>query len=77
MPRDAVAVAGEVIVRHQRAHRANRRGSSSKPPPMLMAVLTDIEKAFDGVVREHIWQSLEALEVRWDARVTLEELHEG
>eukprot|EP00959_Pyramimonas_sp_CCMP1952_P072901 1523602-Pyramimonas_sp.AAC.1 len=53
------------------------RGGSSKPPPMLLAVLTDIEKAFDGAVRENRWKSLEALGVRWDARVTLEELHEG
>eukprot|EP00959_Pyramimonas_sp_CCMP1952_P406748 8525402-Pyramimonas_sp.AAC.1 len=45
--RDAVAVAGEVSVRHQRAHRVTRRGSSSKPPPLLSAVLTDIGKAFD------------------------------
>eukprot|EP00959_Pyramimonas_sp_CCMP1952_P389945 8172317-Pyramimonas_sp.AAC.1 len=44
---------------------------------MLLAVLTDIEKAFDAVVRQDIWQSLEALELRWAARATLEELHEG
>eukprot|EP00959_Pyramimonas_sp_CCMP1952_P343184 7188899-Pyramimonas_sp.AAC.1 len=75
--RDAVAVAGEVIVRHQRAHRAKRRGSSSDPPPMLLAVLTDIERVFGGVVRENIWKSLGALEVRWGARVTLEGPHEG
>ncbi|CAK0843170.1 unnamed protein product, partial [Prorocentrum cordatum] len=52
--RDAAAVAGEVIVRHQREHRAKRRGSTSAPPPMLLAVLTDIEKAFDAdaVVRQ-------------------------
>eukprot|EP00959_Pyramimonas_sp_CCMP1952_P384619 8060603-Pyramimonas_sp.AAC.1 len=75
--RGAVAVAGEVSVLHQRAHRVKRRGSSSKPPPMLLAVLTYIEKAFDGVVRGNSWRSLEALEVRWDARANLEELHEG
>ncbi|CAK0818502.1 unnamed protein product, partial [Prorocentrum cordatum] len=33
--------------------------------------------AFDAVVRQDIWQSLEALEVRWDACANLEELHEG
>eukprot|EP00959_Pyramimonas_sp_CCMP1952_P205056 4287780-Pyramimonas_sp.AAC.1 len=75
--RDAAAVAGEVIARHQREHRAKRRGSTSAPPPMLLAVLTDIEKAFDAVVRQDVWQSLEALELRWGARATLERLHEG
>eukprot|EP00959_Pyramimonas_sp_CCMP1952_P409755 8587511-Pyramimonas_sp.AAC.1 len=57
--RGAVAVASEVIVRHQRAHRAKRRGRSSKPPPMLLAALTDIEKAFDAVPRDKIWEALE------------------
>ncbi|CAK0882542.1 unnamed protein product [Prorocentrum cordatum] len=75
--RDAISVAMEVITRHQHAHRVRVRGRTTDPPPMLLVILTDLEKAFDIIARQSIWDSLESLQLRPDARETLEELHDG
>eukprot|EP00959_Pyramimonas_sp_CCMP1952_P451652 9456536-Pyramimonas_sp.AAC.1 len=44
---------------------------------MLVAVLIDLEKAFDLIDRDEIWAALEALALSREARLTVEELHEG
>ncbi|CAK0898989.1 unnamed protein product, partial [Prorocentrum cordatum] len=75
--RDAVAVATEVISRHQQAHRVRVRGRAITAPPMLLVILTDLEKAFDMIDRQSIWDRLADIQLRPDARETIEELHDG
>ncbi|CAK0834272.1 unnamed protein product, partial [Prorocentrum cordatum] len=74
--RDAIAIVAEVIRRYRLHGRAPRLGSTTVPG-MLMAVMIDLEKAFDLIDRDDIWQALEALAARREVRLTVEELHEG
>ncbi|CAK0804963.1 unnamed protein product [Prorocentrum cordatum] len=59
-----------------RPRRASRLGSATVPG-MLVAVLIDVEKAFDLIDRDEIWQALEALAMRLEVRLAVEGLHEG
>ena len=59
-----------------RRYRLHGRGSRRKHFT-LAAVLVDLEKAFDLIDRNQIWESLERLAMERKARLTVEELHEG
>ncbi|CAK0843448.1 unnamed protein product [Prorocentrum cordatum] len=74
--RDALAVVAEVVRRYRLHGRTSRLGKTAIPG-VLLAVLIDLEKAFDLVDRDEIWNALERLSLRRNVRWSVEELHEG